>query len=122
MKTQIHITLIILLSYVFAMMLCGCSTPIPDSSVCVEMDINRARCTTIMTGKNFTIDDMHLFGGKTYWEMRPQMILVPAQSWAEIKEFILKICNQSHMCSDNVGNWQTTVGTLQDELDSKELP
>lgn len=122
MRDHIHIGLIFFAAYILSFLLCGCSIAPPNVPVCIETNIDSARCTTLISGENFRVDETHLLEGKTYFQIRPQMILVPASSWVEIKKFVIDICAQTHQCSNNVGSWQTTLNTLQSDLDEKVMP
>lgn len=117
-----HITLVILGGYLIALMLCGCSIAPPNVPVCIETNIDSAKCTTLISGENFVVDEKHLLEGKTYFQIRPQMILVPASSWVEIKKFVLDICHQTHQCDSAVGSWDTTLISISNDLDGKGMP
>lgn len=67
------------------------------------------------------IDDTHLLEGKTYWDIRPEMLLVPASSWVEIKKFILDVCHQNAgACAQEVGSWNVITDTISHGLDLKK--
>ena len=49
---------------------------------------------------------------KTWWELRPVMVRMPAHSWAEIKKFIVKVCKESELCEQNVSSWDRAVSDV----------
>lgn len=100
--------------------LSGCASTVPDSVVCVELDINLGGCVHIVSGQQFFVDDKHPYNGKNWWDQRNEMILVPATSWVEIKKFIIDICKSTNQCQSSVTNWERSVNTIDDQLRSKD--
>jgi hypothetical protein len=94
-------------------------TKVPDVPICVELNINRAGCVRIISGQTFPIDDEHKLDGKTWWDMRDQMILVPADSWVEIKKFIIDICKRTNQCQKEVRTWERSVDVIDKQIKSK---
>jgi hypothetical protein len=78
------------------------------------MDITRGRCVHIISGKSFVISGKkeELFEGKTWWDLTPTMILVPASSWAELKKYIIKNCKRTGKCDKEISNWENTIETI----------
>lgn len=106
---------------VFALLLSSlinCALAPPDTPVCTELDMSRGWCTYTISGKEFFVDDENLFEGKTWWDMRPTMLQIPAQSWVEIKTFIIKTCKK-HKCSKEISSWERTVGTIDKQINLK---
>lgn len=94
--------------------------------MCIELEMTRGWCTKTVSGVEFYIDETHpySFTGekadlKTWWEMRPYMILIPWQTWAAIKKFIIDICKDSNQCSGTVQSWDRTVERVDTVLDQK---
>ena len=83
----------------FSFLIVGCASA-PDVPICVELTPAKSFCTNTISDKDFYISDTELFEGKTYWEIRPTMVLMPASSWAKIKAYIIKSCRQSKRCSN----------------------
>lgn len=103
-----------------ALLLSSCAgVQVPDKPVCVELDPTRANCVTLITGTNFDIDEKNRFEDKTYWELRPFMILVPASTWVEVKKFIVTICKKTNQCQKEVKNWERSVNTIDANLNKK---
>ena len=95
----------------------SCTKP-PAVPICLELNLDRAFCVNTITADEFTWDSTHPFEGKTYWEARPSNLIVPASSWAKIKEFIIKSCKQSNKC-DDVASWDRTIGAIDTGLEKK---
>lgn len=74
----------------------------------------------IISGEEYYINDKNTINGKTWWEIRPTFIQVPAESWAGIKAFIIKMCNKHKECSREVGTWERSVTNIDTKLKSKE--
>lgn len=75
----------------------GCATP-PDVPVCIEVEPTRGWCTYTISKDEFFIDDANLYEGESWQAMNQKTVRVPAQSWAKIKAFILKICKKTGHC------------------------
>lgn len=43
------------------------------------------------------------------------MIYVPAESWAELKYFIIKVCKKTKQCDSDISGWDRTI----DKIDAK---
>lgn len=69
-----------------------------DVPVCVELNPDRAYCTTIISNKGFYVDDENLLDGKTWWEYKVEMIQVPPTSYEEIKKYLLRQCERIKRC------------------------
>lgn len=107
-------------------LLTSCAIAPPDEPICIELDIARGWCTNTISGKEFFIDELHKYSptgdkkdAKSWWELRPYMIHVPASTWVEIKTFIIKICKQTNACSGTAASWDRTVERVDETLDSK---
>jgi len=93
----------------------------PDKPLCVELSPAKAYCVNTISGKSFIIDDNNKFEDKTYWEMRPAMILMPASTWKAYKSWIIKTCKKSNKCEESVSSWDRTIENLDVKLDEKSL-
>lgn len=97
----------LLLRISFVLLLSGCATTPPNVPVCFETGMTRGFCTYTIENKDIVVDETRLLEGKTWWQMRPYMIHVPPSSWAEIKKFIVKICNKyPDQCQKDIGDWE----------------
>lgn len=81
----------------------GCALTIPNIPVCREKDIDRGRCTYIVSGKSFDVDETHTIKDqngedKTWYEIRPYNIQVPIDSYAQLKAFFVKYCEKYKQC------------------------
>lgn len=79
--------------------------------------MDRAWCRNSISDKRFFVDETHPMSmpdgtKKTWFEIRHTTVKLPAQSWAEIKKFIIKICKESEICSQNVASWDRAVGDV----------
>lgn len=99
--------------------LASCSTTPPDAAICVEITLDRGRCVKIVSGQEFLWDETHKYEDKTWWEMRPAMIQVPASSWAQMKSFIIKVCKKYGTCDKEISSWDRTVKTIDKNLEGK---
>lgn len=97
----------------------GCAS-VPNVPICVEIHQAKGFCTETIEDRDFYIDETHphSFTGKkedalTWWEMRHRMILIPAQSWAELKAYIIKQCKRTN-CDQYIKSWDRKINELEE--------
>ena len=61
-------------------------------------------CAYTVSGETFIVDDVNLFEGLTWWEMRNKTLVMPASSWAKIKAFMVKQCKKNK-CNVDIDSW-----------------
>lgn len=98
----------VLLGSLLALTLSGCLT-VPDVPVCAEINPDKAYCVYTLSDKEQYWDDETLLDGKTYWESKPSLILLPPQSWAKIKSYIIKSCKKYGGCDQGVIDWESKI-------------
>lgn len=109
----------LLIKFILLAQLTSCAS-VPDVPICVELNISKAWCTHTISGKDFYIDDSeNKFNGKTWWDIRPTMVQVPSDSWAEIKSFIIKKCKKGNDCNKHISSWDRTVNNVDSNLAKK---
>jgi hypothetical protein len=108
----------VLLISLLNLLLNGCATP-PDVVVCVELKPSKGWCTKTISAESFYVDDATLYNGKTWWDMRPDMILVPTESWVEMKTFVIKTCKNSGKCDSKISSWDRTIKEMDEKIDEK---
>lgn len=101
-------------------LLTSCAVKPPDVPVCVETRIDQGYCTNTISDKEFFVDETNKLNGKTWFEMRPTMIQVPASSWVEIKAFVIKACKKMKSCEEQVSSWERKVETVDKKLEEKK--
>lgn len=99
------------LRFLCLLSLSSCGT-IPSVPICRERTVNSGFCSWTIESKSQIVDDTHLLNGKTWIDIKIDSILVPVDSWVKIKEYIIAQCKRNGNCSDNVGQWQTKVDSL----------
>lgn len=110
----------LLISFLLSLnLLASCASKPPDVPVCVEIHPEKGKCIRIMSGETFTVDETHLYDKKTWWDMRPAMIQVPAASWAELKAYIIKMCKKTNVCGKEVPSWDRSLETVDKTLKPK---
>lgn len=120
-KDPVVVFLTLLLIVIFASMI-GCSTKPPDFPICVEMSMERGECIKVISGEKIRVDNDHKMNGKTWWESRPTNMIMPLESWVELKKFIIKLCKKNQgMCDKEVSTWQRSIQTVDENLESKGI-
>jgi hypothetical protein len=98
----------------------SCQTLPPDEPIFVETVIGReAQGVHIVSGKTFTVNDTEKHNGKTWWEMKPEMIQMTAQSWKKIKVYIITSCKKYGNCQDFISSWDRTLENIDKTVDNK---
>lgn len=113
-----------LIPYLFAiafilLLASACSVTVPRVPICAELNPAKGYCVNTVTSEEFVIDETHLYDGKSWWQMRPEMMVIPAQSWAEIKAFIVKVCRKTKQCDTELGSWDRTVEAIDSKVVGK---
>jgi hypothetical protein len=85
----------------------------------VELNIAKAYCTTIISGKGFYISDQEKFEDKSWFEQRHEMLLVPVSTWVEIKKYLIMNCKKSRKCSNNISSWDRGIQNIDEQLVKK---
>ena len=114
--------LVAVLLFIFPTMFTGSASKLPDTLVCVEMSISRGECVRSVSGTKLTIDETRPYNGKTWWQMRPTNLVIPMQSWIEMKKFIIKMCKQNEgTCDSQVSDCDRSLETI-DQFSEQKLP
>lgn len=92
---------------------------VPDFPACVELGMGKGYCVKVISGEEFIVDEDHKFQEKTFFEMRPSMIMIPPQSWVDIKTFIIKICKKTKKCQQEVSSWDRSIQNIDNKLVEK---
>lgn len=93
-----------------------------DKPVCVEVTLSKGYCTTIISGKDSIIDDENKLNGKTWFEARHEMVLVPIDTWAALKTYLITNCKRYNSCNKNIDSWDRAVKTVDDQIQKKASP
>jgi hypothetical protein len=104
--------LLLLFAILLNILLSGCITP-PDIPACFELSISEAYCTYTVSDKDFYWNETTKYKNKTYFEQRPANIILPQQSWAELKAFIIKNCKKNKSCSKDMDKWSRKIESLE---------
>ena len=106
-------TILRLLCAISFTLLASCATPPPNVPVCAELTPDRGSCVYTVTGEQVEINETNKLEGKTWWEMRPAMLQMPASAWAKVKSWIIKVCKKNpKMCEDAVTSWDRTLDNV----------
>lgn len=101
-------------------LLVSCAGLPPDEPMCVEISMTKGSCVHWISGKSFDVDEEQKYNGKTWWEMRPAMILVPVSSYQNIKPWIIKMCKKNpKQCQENISSWDRTLDIIDTSLVKK---
>lgn len=125
-KDPVVVFLVLILVVIFYSMM-GCAAKPKDFKVCVEMSMERGECMKVMSGQKIRIDQEHKNPetGQSWWDMRPTNLILPLESWIDIKKFIIKLCKQNQgMCDKEVSTWERSIQKVDENLMEKgiEIP
>ncbi len=91
----------------------------PDEFVCVELSMSKGFCTKTISNQEMIVDEVNTLNGQTWFQMRPQFVLVPPKTWAEIKKFIIRECKKSDTCNSTVETWERKLVEIDEKLAEK---
>jgi hypothetical protein len=88
--------------------------------------MTEADCITIVSGRNFPVDETHTMKDmegveRTWWELRPAMILMPAATWVKLKTWIIAECKKYGKCDKSITSWDRSIKIVDDALVEKEI-
>jgi hypothetical protein len=89
-----------------------------DKPICTEISLEKGYCVNIISGDGFFVDEEKLLDGKTWFESRIEMILVPVKTWAELKKYIIVNCKKNKQCQEKLDNWVKSMDNI-DKVKSK---
>lgn len=67
---------------------------------------------TTISENEFFVDDERLWNKRTWREIEMTSLRVPAESWAKMKAYILKMCKKSNRCGD-LSRWERRAKKLE---------
>lgn len=84
---------------------CIACAQVPDVPICVDLS-SRGWCTYTISQKEFYLE------GEPWNKVKGHSLLVPADSWEKIKEYILINCKKNQDCKNKLGSWDRTTQTI----------
>lgn len=86
---------------------------IPDVPVITRTGPTSGFYVFTVSDKEGDVDDTHLLEGKTFLDYVIEGVIVPADSYAEIKAYILKTCKRYKDCEGDLGKWKTKLDKIE---------
>ncbi len=81
--------------------------------------MGKGYCVKVISGEEFIVDETNKLNEKSWFDSRPSMIMLPPDSWAEIKKFIIKICKKTKRCQEEVSSWDRSIKNIDEKLVEK---
>lgn len=97
----------------------SCAVRPPNEPVCFEINLDRGGCIKPITGETLEINEASPYQGKTWWEMRPSMIMLPPTTWKAIRSFIIKTCKKTGQCEKEISSWDRVVEDIDSEVNRR---
>jgi hypothetical protein len=91
-----------------SILIIGCAS-IPDEFACRKRSATTGFCTRMISDEDKIVDDVNLLDGQTWLDLENEAIILPVNSWKEIKAYILKKCAKNKDCQKKVGEWSDKV-------------
>lgn len=108
------------IAFLFIWLLSACANLPPDKPICVELSLEEGSCVNIVSGKQFIVDEKNTYEGKTWWELRNEMLALPVSTWVEIKKFIIKSCKKYEgSCQKGIESWDRTLNYIDTQIEIK---
>ena len=105
MKLKSYLPLMLL--FLFA----SCSS-VPDVPILTRIDFNKCAYAYTISDKSGVIDDVNLLNGKTCLDYVNEGLIVPVDSWMDLKKFIVKKCRQTPKYCEGVGDWNNKINIM----------
>lgn len=84
--------------------------------------MERGECIRVISGEKIRVDEDHKLNGKTWWESRPTNMIMPMESWVDLKKFIIKMCKlNKNMCDKEVSSWERSLQQVDQSLQEKGI-
>lgn len=96
---------------VLLVLLTNCAT-VPDVYVCRARSVNEGFCTKTISNGDIIVTDNVKLNGKTWIDLKIESVYVPAESWAEIKSYIIKQCKKHNDCGKSVDSWTRKIDSV----------
>ncbi len=89
-------------------------TTIPDIDICVELEKDkRGHCIHAVSEKQFPVDNVSKFRKKQTWlQTKQNSLIIPSDSWAELKAYIISMCKKTNACDKHTTRWRETINTI----------
>jgi hypothetical protein len=85
----------------------------------VEINPSRAHCVYTISSQEFEVNETNRLDDKTWWEARPTMLMLPYQSWAKLKTYIITQCKRTGACDKEITSWERTINQVDKAVESK---
>lgn len=99
--------------------LAGCASAPPDIPVCVEIHMAKGYCVNTISATEFEVTDEKKLDGQSWWEARPTMLMLPYQSWAKLKTYIITQCKRTGACDKEITSWERTINSVDKAVGTK---
>lgn len=90
--------------------LVSCATNIPDVPVITRISPTEGFYVYTVSDKEGIVSDDKLLNGKTFLDYVIEGVIVPAESYAKIKAFIIKMCKKHKECGVS---WERKLDKLE---------
>lgn len=101
----------LLFVFLLALIINSCATP-PSVFVCTRLSQSEGFCVNTITEEEKIVSDTSLLNEKTWLDLVIESVYVPADSWKEIKAYIIKQCKKHNDCGQNIGKWQNKLDKI----------
>lgn len=75
--------------------------------------MSKGFCVWTISKKEMVVDDVTLLNGKTWLDLVIESVYVPADSWSEIKSYIIKTCKKKNDCEKDISTWKTKLDKIR---------
>lgn len=94
----------------------------PDEWACVELNPTKGYCTKTLSPTEQIVDNEHPLNGKTWWDMRPTFVMLPPESYAHLKAYLIKNCKNNNKCAPDLATWERKMRSIDDKIAEKGQP
>lgn len=99
------------LSLLLSITIVSCAS-VPDVVGCRRRSPTEGFCTWTITDRDMIVNDQNKLNGKTWLDLVIEGVYIPADSWKEIKKYIIKQCKKNSNCAENISTWERKLNSL----------
>lgn len=85
----------------------GCAPAVPNIPVCVNLSETNGVCITTLS------EEQTNYSGQDWLTLKKNSLVLPADSWSKLKEYILEACAQFKNCDTQTVQKKIELLTIQ---------
>lgn len=97
------------LSFVLLLSLLTSCSSVPDIPACTRLGVDRGFCVWTISNREEEINDTNKLEGNTWLDIVYKSVILPPESWAKIKKYIINNCRKNQDCAKDIDSWNRKI-------------